>query len=231
MKVVRFTLEGSMNSFRIPQTSAYQLTYLAPTKTQVVGMLISIMGKDENDYYNLLRKLQVGIIPQRIDSLFTDYWTFRKLKPSNRGRAVLRREKLYKTIYTIYVAAEDPLISEILNSLKTPKRIPSLGLDDELALIKNVKEIKMEKEDKKVVHSIFQFEEGMAFTPKISDISGMQIFPPRIVTTNLEFENNAIPRKPINFIQIVEFAGMYCELASEKMFYVDQEKNCNVDML
>ncbi|WP_100907664.1 CRISPR-associated protein Cas5 [Methanobacterium sp. MZ-A1] len=234
MKVVRFTLEGSMNSFRIPQTSVYQLTYLAPTKTQIVGMLSSIMGKDETDYYDLLRKLNVGIIPKTIDSLFTDYWTFRKLKSSKRakgGRAVLRREKLYKTIYIIYVAAEDTLISEIVNSLKIPKRIPSLGLDDELVLIKNVKEIKMEKEEKNVVHSIFRFEEGMVFIPKISAILGMQIFPPRIVTTNLEFDNNVIPRKPINFVQIVEFAGMYCELGSEKILYVDQEENCNVDML
>jgi len=63
MKAVRFTAEGLINSFRIPQTSAHQLTYLVPTKTQIAGLLASIMGKGEADYYDLLRRIKVGIIP------------------------------------------------------------------------------------------------------------------------------------------------------------------------
>lgn len=231
MKVVRFTLEGSINSFRIPQTSAYQLTYLAPTKTQIVGMLSSIMGKGENDYYELLKKLNVGIIPKQVDSLFTDDWTFRKWKTAGSGRDILRREKLYKTIYLVYVSAENLIMEEIFNALKNPKRIPSIGMDDELVLIKDIKEIMMEKDEKIIVNSVFQFEEGMIFKPKFNKMPGIQVFPPRVVTTNLEFDNNIIPRKPKNFVQIVEFVGICCELDSKKTLYVDQENNLNVDML
>jgi CRISPR-associated protein Cas5t len=231
MKVVRFTLEGSMNSFRIPQTSAYQLTYLVPTKTQITGMLTSIMGKGENDYYKLLRKINIGIIPKQVDSLFTDDWTFRKWKTAGSGRDILRREKLYKTIYIVYVSAENVIMDEIVDSLKNPQRIPSLGQDDELVLIKDVKEISMEKDEKNIVHSVFQFEEGMIFKPNFNKMPGMQIFPPRVVTINLQFDNNNIPRTPMNFVQIVEFVGMYCELDSKKTLYVDQEKHFNVDMI
>jgi CRISPR-associated protein Cas5t len=231
MKVVRFTLEGSMNSFRIPQTSAYQLTYLVPTKTQIAGMLTSIMGKYENEYYELLRNLNVGIIPKQVDSLFTDDWTFRKWKIAGSGRDILRREKLYKAIYIVYVSAENFIMDEIVSSLKNPQRIPSLGQDDELVLIKDIKEISMEKYEKTIVHSVFQFEEGMIFKPNFNKMPGMQIFPPRVITTNLEFDNNSVPRKPMNFIQIVEFVGLCCELDSKKTLYVDQEKNFNVDML
>ncbi|WP_281774018.1 CRISPR-associated protein Cas5 [Methanobacterium formicicum] len=231
MRVIRFTLEGSMNSFRIPQTSAYQLTYLAPTKTQIVGMLTSIMGKNEKNYYELLKKLNIGIVPKQVDSLFTDDWTFRKWKTAGSGRDILRREKLYKPIYIIYVSAEDILIDDVLNSLKTPQRIPSIGLDDELTLIKDVKEISMEIKESNSVHSVFQFKEGMSFEPKFHGTPNMQIFPPRIVTINLEFDNNVIPRKPKNHVQLVEFVGVYCELNSKKALYIDQEKNCNVDML
>lgn len=231
MNVVRFTLEGSMNSFRIPQTSAYQLTYLAPTKTQIIGMLNSIMGKGENNYYELLKTLNVGIIPKQVDSIFIDYWTFRKLKPSNQGKAVLKREKLYKSIYIIYVSAENLIIDEIVNSLKTPKRISSLGQDDELVLIKDVEKISMKRDEENVVHSVFKFEEGMTFKPNFNIMQGIQIFPPRVVTINLEFNNKIIPRKPMNFVQIVEFVGMYCELDSKKTLYVDEEKHFNVDMI
>lgn len=231
MNVVRFTLEGSMNSFRIPQTSAYQLTYLVPTKTQIAGMLTSIMGKCENEYYELLRKINVGIIPKQVDSLFTDDWTFRKWKIAGSGRDILRREKLYKSIYIVYVFAENIIMDEIVNSLKNPQRIPSLGQDDELVLIKDIKEISMEQYEKTIVHSVFQFEEGMIFRPNFNKMPGIQIFPPRVVTTNLEFDNNQIPRRPINFIQIVEFVGVSCELDSKKTLYIDEEKHFNVDML
>lgn len=231
MKAVKFTAEGLINSFRIPQTSAHQLTYLAPTKTQVVGLLTSIMGKGEADYYALLKNIKVGILPLKVDSLFTDAWTFRKWKVAGSGRDILTREKLYKTEYLFYVSSEEKLLKEIIDSLKNPLRIPSLGMDDELILIKDVNEIWLNKEEKKLVHSVFKFEEGMTFSPKFSGTRGAQFFPPRIVTVNLDFNENEIPRKPHSFIQLVEFAGLCCELDSFKTLYTDEEINCNIDLL
>ena len=63
MKAVRFIAEGLINSFRMPQTSVFQLTYLAPTKTQIAGFLANIMGKTEEEYYQLLDDIKVGIVP------------------------------------------------------------------------------------------------------------------------------------------------------------------------
>jgi len=231
MKAVRFTAEGLINSFRIPQTSAHQLTYLVPTKTQIAGLLASIMGKGEADYYDLLRRIKVGIIPFKLDSLFTDAWTFRKWKEAGSGRDILTREKLYKSEYVVYVSGEDSLLKEILNSLKNPLRIPSLGMDDELIVIRDVKELHMQEMENSRVDSIFILEEGMQFSPKFTTTKGMQFFPPRIVTTNLDFNENEIPRKPRQFIQLVEFAGLYCELTTSKSLYIDDEHNWNIEML
>lgn len=229
MKAVRFTAEGLINSFRIPQTSAHQLTYLVPTKTQIVGLLASITGKGEADYYALLRKIKVGIIPLKVDSLFTDAWTFRKWKEAGSGRDILTREKLYKSEYVVYISGNNNDLIEIINSLKNPLRIPSLGMDDELILIKDVKEIVMDEGENTQIHSIFKFEEGMQY--KFNGASRMQIFPPRIVTVNLDFNENEIPRKPKKFIQLVEFAGLCCELNSPKTIYTDEEHDWNVEML
>lgn len=229
MKAVRFTAEGLINSFRIPQTAAHQLTYLVPTKTQITGLIASIMGKGEADYYNLLREIKVGIIPLKVDSLFTDAWTFRKWKEAGSGRDILTREKLYKSEYVVYISGNDNVLSEITNSLKNPLRIPSLGMDDELVIIKDVKEITLGEGENKEVHSVFRFQEGMRY--KFNGESGMQIFPPRIVTVNLDFNEDEIPRKPERFIQLVEFAGLYCELNSPKTLFTDEEHDWNVEML
>lgn len=231
MKAVRFTAEGLINSFRIPQTSAHQLTYLVPTKTQIVGLIASIMGKGEADYYDLLRKIKVGIIPHKLDSLFTDAWTFRKWKESGSGRDILTREKLYKTEYVVYISAADDILTEIINSLKNPLRIPSLGMDDELIIIRDIKELDMEKREINHVNSTFRLDEGMEFSPKFIANKGMQFFPPRIVTINLDFDETEIPRKPKQFIQLVEFAGLYCELTAPKSLYFDDEHNWNIEML
>lgn len=231
MKAVRFTAEGLINSFRIPQTSAHQLTYLVPTKTQITGLLTSIMGKGESDYYDLLRKIKVGIIPYKLDSMFTDAWTFRKWKESGSGRDILTREKLYKAEYVVYISGEDGLLSEIINSLKNPLRIPSLGMDDELIIIRDVNELDMKKREINRVDSTFRLEEDLKFSPKFTATKGMQFFPPRIVTVNLDFNENEIPRKPKQFIQLVEFAGLYCELTTPKSLYIDDEHNWNIEML
>jgi len=78
--------------------------------------------------------------------------------------------------------------------LKNPLRIPSLGMDDELIVIRDVKELHMQEMENSRVDSIFILEEGMQFSPKFTTTKGMQFFPPRIVTTNLDFNENEIPR-------------------------------------
>nr|WP_148217897.1 CRISPR-associated protein Cas5 [Methanothermus fervidus] len=142
MEAVRFIVEGLINSFRMPQTSIYQLTCLAPTKTQVVGMLTNIMGKNERDYYALLDKVQVGIIPVYINSIFNDAWTFKKWKSAGAGRDILQHEKIYRGKYLIYVSAEDShLLEKMMEFLMYPSRVPSLGMDDEMVIIREPKKL------------------------------------------------------------------------------------------
>lgn len=104
-------------------------------------------------------------------------------------------------------------------------------MDDELIVIRDVKELHMQEMENSRVDSIFILEEGMQFSPKFTTTKGMQFFPPRIVTTNLDFNENEIPRKPRQFIQLVEFAGLYCELTTSKSLYIDDEHNWNIEML
>lgn len=198
-------------------------------------MLANVMGKGEREYYNFLREIKIGIVPRKIESLLADVWSFRKWKEAGGGRAVLTREKLYEPEYLVYVQAKDTF-EQILNSLKSPVRIPSLGMDDEMVVIKDVKELKepsdIERQESKIVHSIFKLDEGTQYTPKHYGLSeGSQIYPPRVVTVNLDFDETKIPRGPKNFVQIVEFLGAYVELNIPKSLWFDKEKGYYIDML
>jgi len=231
MEAVKFTVEGLINSFRMPQTSIYQLTYLSPTRTQIIGMITNIMGKNEQEYYELLKKVKVGIIPLYINSIFNDAWTFKKWKSAGFGRDILQREKIYHGKYLIYLTAKKSLLEEIFNSLKKPCRIPSLGMDDELVILKNVKRTVLEADNSEIVHSVFRFDEGMEFNSKVLKLEkNIQIFPPRIVTINRDFKSS-LPRKPTDFIQIVEFLGLYFETNVTKKIYHDNENGFNIEFI
>jgi CRISPR-associated protein Cas5t len=230
MKAVRFIAEGLINSFRMPQTSVFQLTYLAPTKTQVAGFLANIMGKTEEEYYQLLDDIKVGIVPLYIESIFNDAWTFKKWKASGAGRDILQREKIYRGKFLIYTSAEEPLLGDIMKFLRYPSRIPSLGMDDELVLIRDIKKIEMEPKDDSVVHSVFTYNEGMKYEycPKGDNVP---LFPPRIITVNLNFDRKVTPRKPTDFVQVVESLGFEFDVRENKRVHLDREYAYNVEMI
>lgn len=231
IKSLRFEIEGFVNSFRISQTAVYQLTNLAPTKTNIVGMLTNICGKTEKDYYDALKDIKVGIVPISIDSLFIDTWRFKKMKTANRGVGVLKREKLYLPKYLIYVMTNNGRNGELLHCLKSPKRIPSLGMDDEIVKIRNPVEIEMEKimdeKESKKVDSIFIY--NPKYKVKYAPITD-NFWVPRFVSINLDFEKE-IPRNPKDVVQIVEFCGLRCELDTPIEVYLDKEKNKHIQFI
>ncbi len=231
IKALRFDAEGFINSFRSPKTAVYQLTGLVPTKTNIVGMLTNISGKTEKDYYEMLKYIKVGVVPINIDSLFVDLWRFKKLKEANYGVGVLKREKLYLPEYCIYILTNNAIKDDFLDCLKFPKRIPSLGMDDELVKIKNVVEIEMDKvvneEESKKVHSVFIYDPKNKI--KYSRVTD-KFWAPRFTSMNLYFENE-IPRTPKSVVQIVEFCGLKFELENPIDVYLDKEKNYNIQFI
>lgn len=230
MKAVRFIAEGLINSFRMPQTSVFQLTYLAPTKTQIAGFLANIMGKTEEEYYQLLDDIKVGIVPLYIESIFNDAWTFKKWKSSGAGRDILQREKIYRGKFLIYISADGPVLEDILKFLRYPSRIPSLGMDDELVLIRDVKKIEMESKDDSVVHSVFTYNEGMEYKYRPKGDNSL-LFPPRLITVNLKFDRKVIPRKPTDFVQVVESLGFEFDVSEDKRVHIDREYEYSVELI
>ena len=57
------------------------------------------------------------------------------------------------------------------------------------------------------------------------------IYSPRVISVNLNFNNNVTPRKPTKFAQIVEFAGLSCEMSRNKDLYIDEEHQYNIEFL
>ncbi len=155
MRAVRFRVEGVLNSFKMPFFKKYHKSFFAPPKTSILGMLTNILGKHEEFYYQLFDKnIFVSVVIENIDGFAKDLWKYKNL--ADRNGSIIRRDKLFKAKYTIYIYTEDEnLLLNFEHALKFPKAVPSFGLDDELINILDVRTVYLEQNLTSVIDSVF----------------------------------------------------------------------------
>jgi len=223
MNFIRFKTEGILNSFKIPLFKTYHRTFLAPTKTNIIGMITNIMGKSEKWYYKTLKEnqIKVSVIIDNIEGKTKDLWAYKIYKNKNNGRSIIRRDKLYKAVYTIYLLIEpEILFKEILIALKFPKNIPSLGLDDELIKIFKIEDgIQMSENRNGYINSVFM-DKGYSYDVMIEDQNKF-VELPVANETPLAFEVEILEkgfrknRKAINNFKQVEYIN--CKIKLENV--------------
>ncbi len=220
MNVIRFKAEGILNSFRVPLFKTYHRTFLAPTKTNIIGMITNIMGKPERWYYETLNKdkIKVSVIINNIEGKTKDFWAYKVYKDKNDGRSIIRRDRLYKAIYTIYLLIDsEELFEEILIALKFPKNIPSLGLDDELIKISEIEnKIQISENKSGYINSVF-IDKGYSYDVIIEDQDKFIEFPianetPLSFKVEISDEGFRKSRQAVDNFKQVEYLNCKIEL-------------------
>jgi len=235
MKVIRFRVKGLINSFRVPFFRTYHKSFLAPPKTTVIGMLCNISLKSQREFFEILEedKIELSVVIDKIEGRGKDLWSYKTLDKKNRGKSVVRRDKLFIPNYTIYLKIEDQsLYQEILTNLKEPKNIPSLGLDDELVTIYDVKELSIMINNSEKINSVFldKFIEYKVFVKDFNQSMELPIL--QITATKfLAFDKKGkqISREVTEEFKQVEFINCEIEFQDEVQSFIDDElKNCLV---
>lgn len=232
MNIIRFSVEGVFNSFRIPFFRTYHKSFLAPPKTTIVGMLTNIMGKSEEYYYNILNedKIQVSVVIDSIKGKAKDLWAYKSLesKSEMHGRSIIRRDRLFNAKYIIYLRIQDDSIREdVLQCLKKPKAVPSLGLDDEVIKIFDVKsDVEIKDNDSNIINSVFM-DKGYEYTAKIKDMySDVELPTANIVPLNYEIEfqkDLSKRRKGCDEYKQVEYINCLVELNDVNSYICDNK--------
>ncbi|MBN1214242.1 MAG: CRISPR-associated protein Cas5 [Candidatus Lokiarchaeota archaeon] len=220
MNVIKFKAEGILNSFRVPLFKTYHRTFLAPTKTNIIGMITNIMGKSEKWYYEALNenRIQVSVIINNIGGKTKDLWSYKTYKDKNNGRSIIRRDKLFKAIYTIYLLIDSKeLFKEILIALKLPTSIPSLGLDDELIKISEVEDrVQISENNSRRINSVF-VDKGYSYKAIIENPHQFVEFPivneiPLSFKVKRSKEGSRESRQAIDIFKQVEYLNCLIEL-------------------
>ncbi|MDS1032807.1 CRISPR-associated protein Cas5 [Porphyromonadaceae sp. NP-X] len=157
---MRIVCSGSLNSFRQPDFHTYHKTLPLPPKTTVAGMIGSALGispEKVNEEWIKNNRFQMGIVGKN-NGKANDLWQIRKyenkqLKAYQEGNesapyktAVIVRELLYSSEFILYLHFEDENDYELVSSkLQNPEWALSLGREDELVLIKEIRQMNLEE--------------------------------------------------------------------------------------
>ncbi|WP_457564151.1 CRISPR-associated protein Cas5 [Caminibacter sp.] len=231
MKIIRVKIKGVLNSFRVPFFRTYHKSFLAPPKTTIVGMLCNISLKTQREFFEILNKneIEISVVIDEIKGKAKDLWSYKTFEKKNRGKSVIRRDKLFESSYIIYLKIDNQdLYQEILTALKNPKNTPSLGLDDELIDIYEVKEIELLKNETKKIDSVF-LDKGFKYKALIKDLSKPVELPTfNITPTKFKaFDNKGkqISKEIIEEFRQVEYINCEIEFEDDIDSFIDKELN------
>jgi len=160
MKFLRIKCSGCMNSFRQPDYHTYHKTLPLPPKTTVAGMIGSALGVSPdsiNEEWLQNNRFQMGVVGKN-NGKANDLWQIRKYDTKQIGAfqngaestpyktAVIVRELLYASEFTFYLHFENEKDFELVFAkLQNPEWAISLGREDELILVQEIKQMNLEE--------------------------------------------------------------------------------------
>ncbi|MDP0505803.1 MAG: type I-B CRISPR-associated protein Cas5b [Fusobacterium sp. JB019] len=154
MKAIRLKLEQELVNYKVPTSFQLKETYPLPPYSTIIGMIHNLCGFEK--YMDMDISIQ-GYYNSKVNDLFTRYefkpgMKFEKgrhqLETSGYGicRGIATTELLSEVELIIHIVPKDKnLISIIEKKLRNPLEYAALGRREDLAIIKEVKVVEVNK--------------------------------------------------------------------------------------
>lgn len=126
MSVLLLRLAGPLQSWGVAGRFAWRTTASAPTKSGVVGLLASALGRDRDADISDLAALRFGV---RIDQPGTRIRDFQTAHHAVTGRSMPLSERFYlaDAVFVAAVEGEEKFVREIEAAVRQPAYLPYLG--------------------------------------------------------------------------------------------------------
>ena len=177
MKAIRFVIEQELVNYKVPTSFQLKESYPLPPYSTVIGMIHSMCGFLE---YQPMKISVQGKYHSKVNDLYTRY----EFKPGMRyeakrhqlevggfgiGKGVATAELLSEVEVMIHVIPEDEtLITKIIEGICQPLEYPSLGRREDLAIIKDVVCVEV---DKRMIERDSELSNGYsAFIPDVKNL-------------------------------------------------------------
>ncbi len=147
---VRVTCYGISNGFRTPLSHSVHDTLPLPTPTNLIGLVGSAMGISRLDIENYYYKFKVAVVGTH-KTTYRDLTHIIKYERGGKVKqqlSLLTRENVYDNHFNIWIIpSTEDLIDAVFNAFMNPRFALSLGRDDELIRIDQVRKVSLEDID------------------------------------------------------------------------------------
>ena len=131
MTVLLLRIEGPMQSWGIASRFTERDTGTEPSKSGVIGMICSAMGRDRESDISDLAQLRMGVRVDREGRMMRDFHTIKDVARAGRGgtqdTAVSNRYYLSDAIFLVGLEGDPSLLERIKTALENPKWTLFLG--------------------------------------------------------------------------------------------------------
>lgn len=213
IKAVRIVCHGLSNGFRTPLSQSVQDSLSLPTPTQLIGLLGAASGTSRFGLSDLYSKFKVGVVgtyKTRFQDLtkVLKYASGGKIKNPTNPTSLLIRENLFDSDFTIwYLPQSDISVEYVKNSFLNPKYALSLGRDDEIIRIDEVRVVELREANESIIHdTIIPFILDLKFESIIDSDDTMFPLIPIQLPRSFDTDPNMV-RTPKNFVSYVFIEG------------------------
>jgi len=141
--IVAVRVRAPVTSFRRPLDHNYQRTLPMPPPTTLIGIAGAALGLSDRELWapdSPVRGLKVSVWMEEGPGRARDMWTVLKIKSGKIAeRSPYFRELLFFVRYTLLYGGEESLLQRLEAAFRDPVYPLSLGREDELALVEEVK--------------------------------------------------------------------------------------------
>jgi CRISPR-associated protein Cas5t len=207
---VRVRGHGVSNGFRTPLSQSVHDTLPLPAPTQILGLFGAAAGISRMEMPKIYDKLRVGVVGTHLTN-YQDLTRIVKYKSGGNVKeplSLLIRENLFHSFFTIwYIPVTDISISMVKEAFLDPKYALSLGRDDEILRIDEVKEVELKTVSEAVIHDTvvpFSLDPARERILESDDI----MIPLTPVPLPRSFQvNEKLVRKPRDFMEYTFIEG------------------------
>ncbi len=191
MEVLILKVKALSASFRRPMDHNYQRTFPLPPPTTIYGVIGAALGLSDREMWDkksILGDVKISVLSLNKAGFAKDMWSIKKIKNNKiSDTSPYFRELLFYPEFLLIFGGDEKILSKLEIAFKNPKYALSLGREDELIRIEDMKRMEAKKGEPLFSGTILPLDLRMEkYKPVLEE--GLSMDPPVMEAIPVEFK-------------------------------------------
>ena len=184
MEVLTLKVRALSSSFRRPLDHNYHRTFPLPPPTTIYGLIGAALGLSDREMWDkdsILGEINISVLSSNKAGFAKDMWSIKKIKNHKiADTSPYFRELLFYPEFVLIFGGKEEILSKLESAFENPEYALSLGREDELIRIEEMKRVETEAGEPMFFGTILPLnmrktrykpvlEEGITMDPVVMD--------------------------------------------------------------